>query len=836
MTEPKVVPHMTDLYKIIENERYFRLFLEEIRDKEVSFDKAVNIFVDLPIIDFAESTSRRYIGSLSQFSFLIKEKKKEDKSKVFLSKYSLKYLDGELNYEDYVLKCLCRNLEWAHFLPDIHEIINRYGPVSKKELIDYLDEYNYETSSTTTPRYLYEILRILDVTNVIKYQDGIATTSSETREKNEINKFAQAVQRELINLLQMAERREGVQDRTLRRLYHNTVKAYIPRRKHRTKALNTLEETEEIRKMVTSEDREESKREFKSKWELVDELWRWQKEFRKKWMMNYGGIAKVVTGAGKTHLALAIIESLKKENDELKVTIIVPTIVLMEQWHETLIDKLQISPNDIGRRGGGFKDDFTNNNILISVINSAIKNDFIKKETEKLDKNFLIVDECHRAGAPQFRNVFNARRNWELGLSATPERERDDAFENVLVDELGPIIGSYDYKDALDDGIIPEFNIYNYAILLNQDEKRKYERITKEIRKIIERLKRKYPFLEKPETNFAAALHSIKEKNNDRDVSLYFQKTRKRKEEIVYPAKNRKKLVKNVIASSLPNKNQGKQFGKGSQLNLSEKDRVMLFHEFIDEVNSLFMELDSKFVSIYHSRFPNSLNKIGLKLYKSGSTNVLLSVKALIEGVDVPKTNVGIIMASSSSIKQRIQSLGRVLRKAEGKEETKLIIPYVKDTIDEKIYHKKDWDDIVGKKNIEFKMFTEYGEIEVEKPKPPQTKKYQDIETIDENKLNKGDKYPGSYEGESYSFDHKGRLFEKTNSGRNYVNFDLSELWKEFRKFKPTGGKLKINKLGHILTSIQKDEDYKILYLGNIKNFNKKAYKSLIPTKQEKNN
>jgi len=45
-----------------------------------------------------------------------------------------------------------------------------------------------------------------------------------------------------------------------------------------------------------------------------------------------------------------------------------------------------------------------------------------------------------------------------------------------------------------------------------------------------------------------------------------------------------------------------------------------------------------------------------------GHANVMLSVKALIEGVDVPSADVGIIRVSNSSIRQRIQTFGRVLR------------------------------------------------------------------------------------------------------------------------------------------------------------------------------
>ncbi|MFL2974137.1 MAG: helicase-related protein [Candidatus Thalassarchaeaceae archaeon] len=42
----------------------------------------------------------------------------------------------------------------------------------------------------------------------------------------------------------------------------------------------------------------------------------------------------------------------------------------------------------------------------------------------------------------------------------------------------------------------------------------------------------------------------------------------------------------------------------------------------------------------------------------------MLSVKALAEGVDVPSADVGIIRVSTGSVRQRIQTIGRMLRKS----------------------------------------------------------------------------------------------------------------------------------------------------------------------------
>src|SRR3954470_15727168 len=75
-----------------------------------------------------------------------------------------------------------------------------------------------------------------------------------------------------------------------------------------------------------------------SKWQLSAglELHEWQQESLDKWFKaGKRGVAKVVTGAGKTIFALAVAQRLQSiEQPELRVVIVVPTIVLMNQWYD----------------------------------------------------------------------------------------------------------------------------------------------------------------------------------------------------------------------------------------------------------------------------------------------------------------------------------------------------------------------------------------------------------------------------------------------------------------------------------------------------------------------
>lgn len=807
------VPHMTDIIKVLKDELLLKSLLKAINEKRYCKEEAANFLMNLGNFK-SEETSKRYIGSLSTYKFLLAD----NNGQMSLSDFSLEYFNGTLTFPEYIIKCLCGNLEWAHFLPNIYNIVMEHGPLRKTDIILYLGEGGYDISKRETiERYLGEILPVLDKAEVIEYKNNEIFIGKIN--KNKLMEYARINQKELLKILKLAQKRR-IPKPSFLKIYDATVKAHLPLRENRRLISKIQADIDSIRNKKFKEKDEEENQITESKWILIDPLKDWQRKFLDLWLSNKRGIAKVVTGAGKTHLAMAIIQKMKEEFDNLHVTIIVPTIVLMEQWRESLIKKLQISPNDIGLKGGDYKDNFENKKILIIVINSAIKEGFIENETADLENNLLIVDECHRAGALEFRNIFKSKRKWDLGLSATPEREMDTAFEDVLVKQLGPIIGEYTYNDARNDNIIPKFNIYNYAVILNNQEKNDYTKITKEIQKIVDRLRYRYPQLNDPKIKMEIVLKSLQSKYPlDKDLFLYFQKTKERKYDILYPAENRKKFVNTILKRVIGEKKNVDVNLGDSPISVTPEDQVIVFHEVIDEINSLYLDLDSKEVSIYHSGFPHSLNRIGMDLYRSGQTKILLSVKALIEGVDVPKTNIGIIMASSSSQTQRIQSLGRVLRKAEGKNETNLFIVYVKNTTDERIYHKIDWDKIVGKGNIHYRMWTEFGEVPIEPPQYKEKPKTEELDFIDENMLEEGCIYPGKYDGVGYSFDSYGKLFKNVRDGREYIEENVDKLWQIFRKYKSGGGKLIFNELGHILIKLNKRDKLETIYLGSIKNY-----------------
>jgi superfamily II DNA or RNA helicase len=415
-------------------------------------------------------------------------------------------------------------------------------------------------------------------------------------------------------------------------------------------------------------------------YKLSVELYRWQKEAKKLWWENNGrGIVKVVTGAGKTILGFSIISDLYNSSayhdGGLKTIIIVPTSALLDQWIVGLIDKLHIPREDIGIFYGQRKEELNNKNILLYVVNSArdyiikhYRNHFLGNDT------LLIADECHRYGSKENSRIFQVSYSYTLGLSATPERFGDLGFEEKISPNLGNIIYIYSYSDALRDGIIPPYKLIRMKVKLTDQEYSQYEEYTDQIMKVSRILFSRYPELEevKP-SEFFKKLGSLYEKTNDNLIARYTSLLNLRKG-IIHTSSSKLSALKWLINNE----------------NL-KNERVLIFHERIEVAEKIYEYLKGRGlkVGIYHADMSFDQRFENISNYRKGSTNILVSCRALDEGFDVPETNTGIIVAGTSSVRQWIQRMGRILRRMPGKEFSRIYVVFV-DIVEKDVFKESE--------------------------------------------------------------------------------------------------------------------------------------------------
>ena len=360
-------------------------------------------------------------------------------------------------------------------------------------------------------------------------------------------------------------------------------------------------------------------------WALRNNPRDWQIEALEAWWNNSrSGIAKVVTGGGKTYFAMMCIEHLRKRHSEVCFLVLVPTLALRDQWTLDIIEDLGVSRDEIYVHGVD-RQLIPGNRIALMVINSARTH---AEEITHGRKWMLIVDECHRAASMENRKALNGDWFATLGLSATPERQYDEWFEEILVPSIGTVIAEYDYVKAKRDGVIVDFELMNYEVPLTDEESDKINAVTRSIAIERNRMSRKG------------------ESESDRLLNLYMKRSR-----LSQRASNRVPL-----AIAVCDKFRGR--------------RILIFHEFTEVADQITRILDERGhrVASYHSNLGDQVRYDNLKMFRDGLLDILVTCRALDEGLNVPDTSVGIIVASTKSVRQRIQRMGRILRTSEGKE------------------------------------------------------------------------------------------------------------------------------------------------------------------------
>ena len=347
---------------------------------------------------------------------------------------------------------------------------------------------------------------------------------------------------------------------------------------------------------------------------------KWQLEAFAKFEENgHRGIVEVATGGGKTIFALMCFAALKRSISIDKILVVVPTVALADQWMVNFEVDLGLDSSETNvLNSTSTKEDIRTANVI--VINSARNLDLPNEIRHHI---LFVVDECHRAGSE--KNAFSLQGTWgaTLGLSATPDRQYDDGSIRHLFPTLGEKIYSYSVAEALRDGVLSPFDLYNVEIPLLHEERVEYDKISKQI-------------------GIAMGRGSDEEQ---------LQSLLRRRSRLCNSAEYRIPVTVRIMADN-----------RGS--------RTLIFHESIDSavaIHSLLKQQNHS-VALYHSRLSPSVRRENLKMFRLGLIDILVTCRALDEGANIPETCLAIVAAATASQRQRIQRLGRVLRPSKGKD------------------------------------------------------------------------------------------------------------------------------------------------------------------------
>lgn len=425
---------------------------------------------------------------------------------------------------------------------------------------------------------------------------------------------------------------------------------------------------------------------------MEKKLYQWQEECLERWFSNKGrGLVQAVTGSGKTLLALTAAERLEKMlGQELRVKIVVPTGELMRQWDRALREYLAASYGKkqppaalrglIGLRGSGHQAS-PDCRYMIYVINSA-RYELARQILAELRNGeavLLIADECHHYVSGQNQLIFEFLpyikpeevQFYSLGLSATLPSGQAQHF---LTSVLGRKIYSYEMARASALHTVCQYDIYHIGLAFESEERSEYEALTDAMLTLYYKLKRDQPFLDKlSQGEFYELLRAMaagKNREIGETASKYISLSYKRKS-LVCQASARIACACDLIK------------------NLAHHEKILIFGERISQAEELYWRLQEHYpgrVGRYHSQMGERANKNILERFRVNDIRILIACKSMDEGVDIPDATVGIILSGTSAQRQRVQRLGRIIRKNKGKSRASLYYLHITGTSEESCF------------------------------------------------------------------------------------------------------------------------------------------------------
>lgn len=377
------------------------------------------------------------------------------------------------------------------------------------------------------------------------------------------------------------------------------------------------------------------------------------------------GIFAMATGSGKTVTALNCIRKQYKENGYYKAIIVVPTQALAIQWeHETKSFNFQniVSTysdkdwkNILSRYITRSLLDSTKSIILITTYATFNRKDiqsFLKK-VRGAETFIYVADEAHNIGSQNSLKHLPEMINWRIGLSATPERIYDDLGSEKLYEFFNSKPPKYTYrytmKQAIEEGILCHYDYYPIFIELTSSEMEEYERISDQLRKYIDADTGKY----KPDA----------------------EKLLLKRKRIIHKAENKKIAISDLLEELKQKQKLDYTFvfvPEGYEPDYSINDSYNINQDdihIIDEYAQMFKEHGYSYHK-YISGLDDAPNI--LQNFADGDIQILLSMKCLDEGVDIPRAEHAIFCSSTGNPRQFVQRRGRVLRKCKGKEKAKI--------------------------------------------------------------------------------------------------------------------------------------------------------------------
>lgn len=369
----------------------------------------------------------------------------------------------------------------------------------------------------------------------------------------------------------------------------------------------------------------------------------YQKIAINNWINNQNiGILEMATGTGKTITSLLAAKRFKKNQQRALIIIIVPFQHLIEQWSkdvESILDidvlKCMNSKQTWFNKAKKIVQEYNlgliDEQVFLTTYKTASSVGFKNIFNRMIGPSLLICDECHSLTYNGYRDFPFDKFNGRLGLSATPDRWWDEEGTFFIKNSVGDVVYQYDLDQAIENDKLTPYEYYPHIVNFSEKEMSEYNKISMQI-------------------------FNLLKKDSDEEKEK-LERLYSKRANLIYKAENKiPQFIQDIKEEDLPN---------------LKHTLVYCAPGEIDIIVKKLYELGLK-VSKFNAEIKNKEREKLLKMFDEGQIQVLVAIRCLDEGVDIPATRSAYFLASTSNPKEFIQRRGRILRKHTGKRYAKL--------------------------------------------------------------------------------------------------------------------------------------------------------------------
>lgn len=335
----------------------------------------------------------------------------------------------------------------------------------------------------------------------------------------------------------------------------------------------------------------------------------WRKQGRR-------GVVSLPTGSGKSFVAELCIADTKRPT-----LVVAPTIDLVNQWAANLT---QAFGQPIGVLGGGQHE---LQPITVSTYDSA----YLHMDRYGHTFGLVVFDEVHHLPADAYAQIAELlMAPFRLGLSATVERP--DGLHNRLDRLVGPLVYEKGIRELSETTVLADYTVERVIVDLSLAEQERYDACRATFRSFV-------------------ASRGIRLGGQGGWARFLTEAARSREGRQAFSAFQESRRIMHATPSKLD-----------ALEDLLEQHRGQRCIVFTND-NATVYRISRSFLvpCITHQTGSDERRDI-LEGFSEGRYTVVATSRVLNEGVDIPEAQVGIVLSGTSTVREHVQRLGRILR------------------------------------------------------------------------------------------------------------------------------------------------------------------------------